>query len=336
MIHVRKLGRSGLSVSEIGFGAWGIGGSTPGATSYGRTEDRMSLRAIDEALAQGINFFDTSNVYGFGHSEELLWQALQNRRDRAVVATKAGLVRYGEPLDFSPAEIRRSLEGSLRRLKFDHVDVLQLHTPPVERMSAGADLRELAAQLKKDGLIRAFGISVRAPADGFCALEQLAPDVIQTNFNLLDQRAIDCGLLDAAAAAGCAVIARTPLCFGFLGGSVDENTNFPEDDHRSRWPREQIAWWVRGAKAMLKLAEPGQSAGQFALRFCLSFPAVTSVIPGILTAQEAVENAAASTLGPLPPATFEAVRRVYAGLGEPLAKPADPGKMDRPAANAPA
>src|ERR1041384_5899737 len=124
----RALGRA-LTVSEIGFGAWGIGGATPGATSYGATDDRVSLRAIEKALDLGITFFDTSNVYGYGHSEELLGQVLAGRRAQAVIATKAGLVRYGDPVDLSPDAIRTSLEQSLCRLRTDRVDLLLLHNP---------------------------------------------------------------------------------------------------------------------------------------------------------------------------------------------------------------
>ncbi len=330
----RALGRA-LTVSEIGFGAWGIGGATPGATSYGTTDDRTSLRAIEKALDLGITFFDTSNVYGYGHSEELLGQVLASRRARVTIATKAGLVRYGDPVDLSPAAIRTSLEQSLRRLRTDRVDLLQLHNPSPERMRKADDLLRLHEELVAEGKIRAFGVSVREPSDGLAAIEFLKPDTIQMNFNLLDRRTMDCGLFKAAQAAGCGLIARTPLCFGFLSGTINEQTTFAADDHRGRWPREQIAWWAKGARAMLSLVPRGQSASQFALRFCLSFPAISSVIPGILTEQEAIENASASDLGLLDDTTLRAVDAAYRTLGEPPAKPTDPGKIDRTPAQAP-
>jgi aryl-alcohol dehydrogenase-like predicted oxidoreductase len=329
----RPLGRTGIAVSEIGFGAWGIGGATPGATSYGRTDDAASLRALNAAIACGINFFDTSNVYGYGHSEELLGQALRARRDKVVIATKAGLYRYGEAADFSAAHIRKSLEDSLRRLRSDYVDLLQLHNPPPERMRDAADICETIRRLKSEGRIRAFGVSVREPADGLAAVEHLEPDAIQANFNLLDQRALDCCLFAAAAARHCAIIARTPLCFGFLGGRIDESTTFPTEDHRSRWPRQQVVAWLRGGRQMLRHAEPTETASQFALRFCLSFEAVACVIPGMLRAEEVIENAAASRSGPIPRSILAALREDYRALGAML-KPSDPGKVDRVAQSA--
>jgi aryl-alcohol dehydrogenase-like predicted oxidoreductase len=327
-MRYRPLGRSGIAVSNIGFGAWGIGGATPGATSYGRTDDAVSLRAVEEALARGINFFDTSAVYGYGHSEELLGQALRHCRDRAIIATKAGLWEYGTPADFSPQRIRRSLYGSLRRLRTDYVDVLQLHNPPADRICNATDIGECIARLKARGLIRAFGVSVREPADGLLALAHLRPDLIQTNFNLLDQRALDCGLLDAAAAGQCAIIARTPLCFGFLSGRVNERTAFAPDDHRSRWPRSQIVAWANAAREMIAQAGRRHTPSQFALQFCLSFPPITSVIPGMMRAEEAAENAVAGGLGALSQATLATLRAIYVKL-ETMIKPVDPGKIDQ-------
>jgi aryl-alcohol dehydrogenase-like predicted oxidoreductase len=327
-MRYRPLGRSGIAVSEIGFGAWGIGGATPGATSYGHTDDAVSLRALEEARARGINFFDTSSIYGYGHSEELLGRVLRNCRDRVVIATKSGLTEYGAPTDFSPHRIRSTLTESLRRLQTDYVDILQLHNPPPARIRDAEDIKETLARLKDEGLIRAFGVSVRAPADGLLALVHLDPDVIQTNFNLLDQRALDCGLLDEADAAACAIVARTPLCFGFLSGHVDERTVFAPDDHRSRWPRSQIIAWASAGRDVRKHADGGQTPSQLALQFCLSFPALTSAIPGMLRPEEVVENAAASGLGALSRNTLAALRAVYVRL-ETMTKPVDPGKIDR-------
>src|SRR5262245_48665000 len=147
----RPLGKTGLQVSEIGFGAWGIGGRTDGETSYGDTDDAVSLRALAEALDCGINFIDTSSVYGLGHSETLIGRALQGRRHRALVATKAGFVRYGAQPDFSPAHLRASLEGSLRRLRTDYVDLLQLHNPPPELLRSDPAILETLRQLCSEG-----------------------------------------------------------------------------------------------------------------------------------------------------------------------------------------
>ncbi|HEX3972037.1 MAG TPA: aldo/keto reductase [Stellaceae bacterium] len=300
-MHSRPLGRSGLSVSEIGFGAWGIGGRTAGETSYGDTDDRRSLAALDRALDLGITFYDTAPAYGDGHSEALIGEAFARRRDRVVIATKAGLPRFGEASDFSPAALRDSLEGSLRRLKTDYVDLFQLHNPPPDLFSAAPESYAALEDLRRAGKIRAIGVSVKSPAEALAIFTGHAVAAVQLNLNMLDVRAIETGLLEHAAAAGVAIIARTPLCFGFLSGAVTAATEFPPGDHRRAWPRAQIERWVKGAATMQAATEApaNQSQSQAALRFCLSFPAVATVIPGILSPEEALENAAASDFGPL-------------------------------------
>lgn len=330
-VNRRPLGRTGIRVSEIGFGAWGIGGATPGATSYGATDDRTSELALAAALDAGINFFDTSAVYGYGHSETLIGRVFAKRRAEVVIATKAGLTRYGEPADFSPAALETSLTSSLERLSTDYVDLFQLHNPGADVIEAPDAVLDFVNRARASGRIRAFGVSVRTPEDGFAAIARMRPDAIQVNFNLLDQRALESGLAEAAAAEKVSLIARTPLCFGFLGGGVDETTKFSDDDHRSRWPAEQVARWCDGARRMMAFRDPraGETEAEFALRFCLSFESVASVIPGILTAEEATANAKASALGSLPSGTVAAIRSAYGALdlfGDRA--PADPGKVD--------
>jgi aryl-alcohol dehydrogenase-like predicted oxidoreductase len=328
-MNYRRLGKTEILVSEIGFGAWGIGGATPGPTSYGRTDDAASLRALAGALEQGITFFDTSAVYGYGHSEELIGRAFAGRRDSVVIATKAGLAAYGDPPDFSPAALKDSLEGSLRRLRTDHVDLLQLHNPPPEVLRNLDDVVDAASELQRSGKIRAFGVSVRQPADGPLAIRAASPDALQLNFNVLDQRLLDIGLEAEASRTRTSLIVRTPLCFGFLSGSVDEGTEFAPDDHRSRWTRDQIRAWAEGSrsvKAVMNGAER-QTPSQFALRYCLSFGAVASVIPGILSDAEARENGAASDLGPLAAEELAKIREIYLRSTQFIgAMAADPGK----------
>src|SRR5258708_31832846 len=210
-MRYRPLGTTGLTVSEIGFGSWGIGGPSPGAPSYGPTEDAASLRTLKRALERGITFFDTSNAYGNGHSEELIGQAFRQRRAAVVIATKAGFPRFDQEPDFSPAHLRRSLEGSLRRLQTDHVDLLQLHSPPIAQVRDDGAILETLRALVREGKARAFGISVRAPEDGLVAIRELGVPVIQANLNLLDQRAVGTGLMALAAERRTALIATTPL-----------------------------------------------------------------------------------------------------------------------------
>jgi aryl-alcohol dehydrogenase-like predicted oxidoreductase len=306
----RALGRTGLSVSEIGFGAWGIGGRTVAHTSYGDTDDATSLAALAQALDSGITFIDTSSAYGNGHSEELIGRAFEGRRDRVVIATKAGYDAWDRPPDFSAAAIRRSAEGSLARLRTDYVDLFQLHNAPRDALEA-PDVREVLSSLQKAGKIRAWGVSAKSPTEAIEALALGAP-VIQANFNMMDVRALTSGLLDDVARRQAGFIGRTPLCFGFLSGTITRDTAFPPGDHRLGWSRAQLDNWIDGAGELLAAvrAAPGTEGAQSALRFCLAFDALATTIPGILAPSEARQNAGASDLGALPAEAVEAVLRI--------------------------
>jgi aryl-alcohol dehydrogenase-like predicted oxidoreductase len=310
-VKYRTLGRTGLRVSEIGFGAWGIGGRTAGTTSYGDTDDSTSLAALRRALDRDINFFDTSSAYGNGHSEELIGQAFKGVRDRVVIATKAGYESWDRAPDFSPAAVVASTEKSLGQLRTDYVDLLQLHNPPSEALR-GQGLRDVLRRLQEDGKIRAWGVSAKSPAEAIEALVEFEAPVVQANFNMMDVRALDSGLLDEVERRGAGFIGRTPLCFGFLSGTIGRDTVFPPGDHRLGWSRAQLDNWIEGAGDLLAAvgAHPGTAGTQSALRFCLAFAAISSIIPGILTPVEAEEDAAASGLGPLPADAVAAVLEI--------------------------
>ena len=314
-MRYRTLGATGLTVSEIGFGAWGIGGPSPGATSYGPTDDAVSLRTLDRAFDKGVTFYDTSNAYGNGHSEALLGQAFKPRRDKVVLATKAGFPRFDQAQDFSPDALRASLEGSLRRLQTDHVDLFQLHSPAIELLRDNPAVLDTMRALVAEGKARAYGLSVRAPDDGLVAIRELKIPVVQVNLNLLDQRAVLNGLLDLAQETGTALIARTPLSFGMLTGRVDTNQTFDPQDHRSRWSRDQIGRWIDGSRRFVAAvaAAAQATAPQIALRYCLSHPAVAATIPGMMRPEEVDENAGASDLGPLGADALAEIARIYAG-----------------------
>jgi aryl-alcohol dehydrogenase-like predicted oxidoreductase len=313
-VQYRPLGSSGLRVSEIGFGSWGIGGLTPGPTSYGRTEDAVSRRALQEALDRGINFFDTSSVYGDGHSEELLGEALTGRRDQVVIATKGGIQPAYRGYDFSADALRTSLEGSLRRLRTDYVDLFQLHNAGADVVGSLSHLSDLLSAFRREGKIRAFGFSTPTPEDALALLDFPGAVSFQVNCNLLDWRAIDCGLLERAGQRGIGIVARTPLAFGFLSGRLAADVVFEPSDHRSRWSRDKIVAWVEAANNLFGALGTGPSVADHvavAMRFCLSFPAVVTVIPGMLTAEEVRSNAAASAQGPLGAEDISRVREVY-------------------------
>ena len=303
-----------MMVSAIGFGAWGIGGCTPGATSYGETDDRESLRALNAAFDQGITFYDTSNVYGDGHSEELIGACFEGRRGDVVIATKAGITSSYRGYDFSPAALRASLEGSLRRLRSDYVDILQLHNGGPDVVMGTPDVVELMQRFVAEGKVRCWGISTLSPQDALTLIDVTGVGCFQVNCNMLDWRAIDAGLPDRAASRGIGIIARTPLASGFLAGAVAEDTVFASNDHRSRWRRERITTWVEAAQSIAEAASVPDNVVEraaLALRFCLSVEGVATVIPGMLTRTEVLASVAACEQGPLERDVMQSVEGVY-------------------------
>jgi aryl-alcohol dehydrogenase-like predicted oxidoreductase len=290
----RTLGKTGLTISEIGFGAWGIGGPTEGLPSYGPTDDAESKKALETAFEKGITFYDTSDLYGRGHSEKLIGEVFHARRDKVIIATKVGFTKPDAPHDLTPDHMRASLEASLQRLDTDYVDLYQLHSPPIEMITK--DVVDTLEAFKKEGKIRAFGLSVKNPEDGMVAAKTFGFTALQANFNMIDQRIIANGLLTFAEENNVGIIARTPFNFGFLTGAA-KNLTFDPTDHRSKWPKEQLERWAN-APDLFTFINQGKkrTPAQLALQFCLSFPAISAVIPGIMHPNEAEENAMASDL----------------------------------------
>ncbi|MBI5368615.1 MAG: aldo/keto reductase [Planctomycetes bacterium] len=310
-MRYRRLGRSAAEVSEIGFGAWGVGGTHGGAVAYGPTDDAVSRRALRRAVERGITCFDTADMYGCGHSERLLGEELAPDRARVFLATKAGMLDAAGTQDFSPGYLREALDRSLARLRTGYVDLFQLHSPPIDAVAGNRPLLDALADLKRAGKARHVGISVRSPAEGLRAAE-LPIDALQVNYNLTDQRAAVSGLLDLCGRRGIGVIVRTPLCFGFLAGVSRGDAGFDPADHRSRWSPAQRALWEDAHRrfAGLLAAAPGLTPAQFALCFCLAHPAVSTVIPGMLTPEQVEENAAAADAGPLSAEQMAGIARI--------------------------
>lgn len=309
----RRLGGTGIDVSEIGFGGWGIGGNVNGAVAYGPTDDAESKLALLRAFELGVTFYDTSDFYGFGHSEELIGQALKDVRSQVVIATKVGLLDASGRQDFSCQYIRRSVETSLRRLGTDYIDLYQLHSPARDVFAEHEDVLALLQQLQNEGKVRAIGISVRSPDDGLFAVNDCGFKCIQVNFNLVDQRAVENGLFAACEKEHVGVIVRTPLCFGFLTGAYSVNTRFEESDQRTRWSPEQVRRWSEALQMFFNHGEAreSQTPAHFALRFCLSYPAVSTAIPGMLKVEHVEENVIASGLESLSDTQLRRIEKIY-------------------------
>jgi aryl-alcohol dehydrogenase-like predicted oxidoreductase len=310
---MRSLGATGIQVSEIGFGTWGIGGDANGTMGYGPSEDEESLAALHEARALGCTLFDTSNLYGWGHAEALLARAFGACRRDVVLATKVGYVSPDGQQDFSPDAIRRSVDASLQRLQTDHVDLLQLHSPSQEVLEGNDGLFAALDAMRRDGTIRAFGISAASPDEALLFAARYHPSFLQVNFNLGDLRALRNGLFEACRAQGIGVIVRTPLAAGFLSGRIDAADTFAVSDHRRRYSTEMRTRWTEAVRLLRPVFDdtPGATPAQNAIRFALSFDVVSAVIPGMMRVSDVREDLGTSRLPRLREDQLRAVEVVY-------------------------
>ena len=311
-MNYRALGKTGRQVSEIGFGAWGIGGAQNGAVAYGATDDQESLSALKHAFDLGVTFFDTSDFYGFGHSETLIGKAFQKCRDKIIIASKVGFVALPDIQDFSSKHILSAIDNSLKRLQTDYIDLYQLHSPDVGVLTD--TLWNTLEHLRDCGKIKNIGISLRSPGDALTVLQDYPFDTIQVNYNLVDQRALDIGLLDLCLEKQIGVVIRTPLCFGFLTGKYTGQSRFGLSDHRKNWSEAQIERWAQAYQVfLLSLGETQDlTPAQIALKFCLSHDAVSTVIPGMLNKKQVKENVSVSGLEAWPVDVLEKIRETYA------------------------
>lgn len=296
----RPLGaRTGIEVTDVGLGLWAVAGS-----DWGPGEDRASLDAIEVALDAGITFFDTADVYGEGHSEELLGQAMTGRRERFIVASKIGWTGFDRDANRSQydsvSKLVEGVERSLRRLATDHLDVIQCHINFVE---PNTDVfMEGFRALKEQGKVRAWGVSTSdfshltyVNADGDC-------DVLQIDYSILNRTA-ETEILPYCLDSGIGVIVRGPLAMGLLAGKFTASDTFADGDFRGNWINdpEQNAQYLRDLDVVdgLRAVVPdGQTMAEFALRFVRSNPAVSTVIPGARDGRQSAANAAAG-LAPL-------------------------------------
>lgn len=295
-MNYRKFGNTDLSVSEIGFGAWAIGGGAmvgETAIGWGEADDNTSVKAIHEALDRGINFFDTADIYGLNHSEELIGKVLGERQD-VIIATKGGNVaRNGKfTTDYGKDYILNACEGSLRRLKRETIDYYQLHTARLNDLQKGECI-EAVQQLQQEGKIRYWGLSLNT-FEPFPEAEYLLERKLGSGFqmvlNILNQTARP--LLKKSAKKGYGVIARMPLQFGLLTGKFDDSAEFPDNDHRKgRLTTEVISAYKKATEPVWQLCGKYEvNKTQLALSYILSYDEVSTVIAGIRTAEHARKN----------------------------------------------
>ncbi len=303
-MRYRKLGRTGIEVSEIGYGAWGIGGA-----QWGGADDEESLQALHRAIDLGLNFIDTALAYGEGRSERLVGQVVREREETVHVATKVPPknriwpAEEGAALDevFPPGYVRECAEQSLRNLEMDTVDLLQLHVWN-DDWADSDELLDEVGELQSSGKIRFFGISINdhQPSNGLRLVRSGAVDTVQVIYNVFDQSPED-ELLPACREHGVGVIARVPLDEGGLTGRIDADTEFEGDDFRAHYFRGDRKREVhdRATAIATDLGIDESRLAEGALRFVLSEAAVSTVIPGMRSLRNVERNIAASDAGPL-------------------------------------
>jgi len=255
----------------------------------------VSVSAVRRAVELGCTFFDTADVYGWGHSEEILGQALQGHRQEVAIATKVGGDFYhgGVRMNFDAGYIAFALERSLQRLRTDYVDLYQLHNPPLAMMADPATY-EVLDQLQAENKVRHYGVSVHEPIEAVMAIQAGKAAAIQLPFSFFRQEWSG-EVFQLAARYKVGIVAREPLGNGFLAGKLGEDATFPRGDIRHHWPPEMVRGQVRAAaKIRETFAVDGRTPAQAALRFVLAFPEVSVAIPGAKTPEQTEENLSAS------------------------------------------
>jgi aryl-alcohol dehydrogenase-like predicted oxidoreductase len=277
------------AVSEIGFGAWQLGAGT---IARGLSE-KEALTMVRKAIEWGVNFFDTAPNYGLGTSESRLGEALKDfDRTKIVINTKFGHTVSGG-LNYSADYIRESLEGSLKRLKMDYVDSLIIHNPPFEILNGNkSDHFEELERLKEEGKIKGYGASVDTYDEMKILMETTDSQVIETFFNILHQDTARA--FDLAQRKNVRLIGKIPLDSGWLSGKYTVETTF--SDIRERWSREDIQTRATLVHRIKEILDQEHELGQMALAFCLSYDAITTVIPGNSSLSQLENNVKASQI----------------------------------------
>jgi len=322
-MEYRTLGRTGWKVSAISFGAWAIGGT------WGSVQDDESLAALNRAVDLGVNFFDTADVYGDGHSEKLLARLKHDRREEIIIATKAGRRLNPHVSEgYKKANLTAFVERSLKNLGSEAIDLLQLHCPP-PAVYYMPETFGVLDDLVKAGKLRFYGVSVEKVEEALKAIEFPNVQTIQIIFNIFRQRPAEL-FFNEAMRKKVGILARVPLSSGMLTGKLTPRSQFAGDDHRNfnrhgeSFDRGETFSGVdydeglAFVEELRPLVPEGMSMTQFALRWILMFEAVTCAIPGAKRPAQAEENIQAASLPPISAATMTRVAELYARRIKPL------------------
>jgi aryl-alcohol dehydrogenase-like predicted oxidoreductase len=303
-MNTRTFGATGRTVGEVGLGTWQIGGN------WGDVTDEAAMETLRAAVEAGTTLFDTADVYGSGRSETLIGKFLKETKAPIYVATKLGRFNPpGWPQNFERAAIRAHTEASLKRLGVERLDLTQLHCIPLEVLKRG-EVFEHLRELKREGKIRDFGVSVESMEEALVCTRQEGVAALQIIFNLFRQKPATT-LFEEAKRQNIALLVRLPLASGLLGGKMTKATAFPADDHRNfnrdgqhfnvgeTFAGLPFATGVELADELKQFVPAGMTLPEMALRWCLDFDAVSVIIPGARNPQQVRSNSHASSLSPL-------------------------------------
>ena len=322
-MQYRELGRTGWKVSAISFGAWAIGGT------WGAVKDKESLGALHAALEQGVNFFDTADVYGDGRSERLLAQLRRESKEGFHIATKAG--RRLDPhiaAGYNRENLTAFVERSLKNLETEALDLLQLHCPPTEVFYM-PEVFGILDDLQQAGKLQHYGVSVEKVEEALKAIEYPNVKTVQIIFNIFRQRPSDLFFAEAQRRK-IGILARVPLSSGMLTGKFTQNSTFEKDDHRAfnrngedfdrgeTFSGVDYGTSLQAVEELRPLVPDGMSMTQMALRWILMFPAVTCAIPGGKRVDQVNENVGAADLPTLSEETMSAIETIYNRKIKPL------------------
>ena len=310
-MHQRKLGNTGLTISEIGMGTWELGGR-----EWGNIGEADAVDLLRYAFESGVTYYDTADQYGGGRAERLLGRAFSALDDRVVIATKLGYeldsdgwISHGwehPAFNVSPDYIRLAAEGSLTRLKRDVIDIYQFHSPPPAE--AWDDAFGTMEELKTEGKIRFYGLGLGSEADALKAIEETGISSLMLTYNILTQE-MATPVMETAAENGIAVVVRQPLSSGLLSGQLAPDTVFAENDYRKTWSREKFLADLERVEQVKAITQnKARSLPQAALKFILAHPAVSSVVPGMMTPAQVDDGVATSGAAPLPADILEQLR----------------------------
>lgn len=316
-MHKRKLGKTGIEVSEVSLGTWQVGGRWGDPFNEQNAE-----KIIHSAIDAGVNFIDTADVYSEGNSEAVVAKVVKGRKERVYIATKCG--RQIQPhisAGYTPESITAYLEQSLRNMKMEQIDLIQLHCPPTE-VYHRPEIFETFERLKEQGKIGNLGVSVELVEEALAAMKYPNVSTIQVIFNMFRLKPSE-QLFAKARENNCGIIVRVPLASGLLSGKMSRETTFKAEDHRN-FNRNGEAFdkgetfsgvdydlGLEAADALKKLFPGKESLASWAIRWVLMFPEVSTVIPGASRPEQVQSNVGAAGLPPLTQQQMQGVEEIY-------------------------